>query len=103
MTLGGDLTAVSFPALTEVGAHFRVSHSEDIQVITCPLLADVGEFWIDDNASLSSWSLPALDTVGGEFYVTNNPQLPTTTAETLRDQVGLSDIAGTITISGNLN
>jgi hypothetical protein len=58
---------------------------------------------IDQNESLSSVSaLRNITSLNGSFIITNNPFLPTVgEAEALRDAIGVENIRGTITISGN--
>jgi len=63
------------------------------------LMSVQGVFYINNNSTLTSFSLPNFKVSGGEyFYIDDNPELPTQTALDLADQ---TTIGGTTTISGN--
>lgn len=54
-----------------------------------------------ETKSQDKWARDVVSRVEDDFTVTNNSHLATSSAETLRDAIGVENIGGTITISGN--
>ena len=121
------LTSIAFPVLAEIGSlNVWISSNTALTsidlhgVTTVPYLtivnnvalANVDGFSgfttigtrlvIQGNGALADLDgLFGLTAVGGELTVKNNPTLPTAEALALRDEIGIANIAGPITISGN--
>ncbi len=61
-----------------------------------------GNLFISNNAILADISaLGNITSVGGNVVITNNPVLPTCAANAIVDSIGIENISGTVTISGN--
>ncbi len=102
--LSDDTEDIHFPELVEVGGYqFLIAGIGGSTSISFDSLLEVpGLFSIYDNDSLEEIDFPDLSRVGGTFSITENPELPTSNAEDLRDQVEDRDgIGGTVTIEDN--
>ncbi len=118
-----------FTALTSIGGDLDLDRNQSLQNVDglSALVSIGGKLDIEDSVELgnvdglrnltelggdldvrgssvleSLQGLRSLRRVGGNFSVTNNAALPTCEAEAVRDSVGAENIAGSITISGNL-
>ncbi|MBT3221025.1 MAG: hypothetical protein HN348_18235, partial [Proteobacteria bacterium] len=100
-----QLATFDAPLLTEVG-------KGNLTVVNLPLLVDLSglsaitviyeDLEIAGNDQLGDVSaLHNVTSVGGDFSVMDNQSLATVDAEALRDAIGISNIGGTVTISGN--
>jgi hypothetical protein len=92
-----------FAALRFTAAGLRISGNRDLRSLESlrSLGGSLGSLEITDNATLTSLvGLENVDEVRGPFRVTGNRSLLRCEAERLRDLIGLSRIAGPITIEG---
>lgn len=118
-SLGGDLRVRGnsslasfggFPVLEAVGGSLFVLDNEALENLDAfsGLTSAIQDLHVDNNASLTSIqglqnlgsATEAFPAVLGDFTVTDNPELPTSQAEDLAEALG---VAGTVTISGNLD
>jgi hypothetical protein len=87
--VGGDLVLGSLNRL------------EDLDGLSALNLVE-GSLLIDDNAQLQRVDgLSGIGGLGGDLSITFNPWLPTSEATALRDNIGVENIAGSVTITGN--
>ena len=93
-SIGGDLY-VSGSVYSEGTGFESFSGLESLTTIGADLLIDGWDFLTDVTA------LHGVTSVGADFTVTDNDTLLTADAETLRDAIGLGNIGGSVTISGN--
>ena len=128
IVLYNDFAEVSgFPALTSIGGAFQFNGNTALSAITGPVaLTSVGGSVtlgpvtpsLQDISGLSSLDsvgglsirgtllsdlapLQGITSVGGDLTIQNNALLPTAEASALVSAIGASNIAGTVTISGN--
>ena len=110
--LGGNVELNANPALSyiELGTATEVNGGLSIVELGAitnlddfAALTDVGgSLLISDNISVNDVTgLHGLTRVGGNFGVIDNTALTTSDAVTLRDTIGVGNIGGTVTISGN--
>jgi hypothetical protein len=118
-----SLSLVSFPTLTSC-PYVHLEENDSLAVIDLPLLTStdlllwsndaletvdgfpslsvLGELQMSTNSSLTDVTgLHDVTAIVGDLTVADNPSLPTSAAEALRDAIGIENIGGTITISGN--
>ena len=99
----GSLEILELPALEEVTSDVRVVDTTTLSQLDWVSLREIhGEFYIESNSDLADITgLFGLEAVGSTFYVVANGNLATSQAEALRDTVGITNIGGSIAISGN--
>ncbi len=92
---------VELPMLTSADA-LDITQADAVVTFQAPLLTSLDDYLLlVSNAALSAVQLPSLGSVGGDFTIEDNPALPTSAAEALRDQVGVANIGGVVSITGN--
>jgi hypothetical protein len=126
-TSDSALTSLSFPALTDAAANgIIISGAPMLTSVTTPLLTASGQLSVSgtgltnlgafaglggalqldlrvrSNPALTDvTALDGIKSVGGAFDFEDNTSLPTAKVTALRDLIGVANIHGTITISGN--
>ena len=102
LVANADLATLDLPALQSVGASLSVDDNDALTDIVLTALMLVGDdLHVEGNALLSTFDLSALTDIGGNLIVSTNAALPTCAAEALRDTIGLANIGGAVSISGN--
>jgi len=111
--LGGGLSlswntgfnAVSgFGVLEEIGGSLQITNTSGVAAISgFTGLEEIGDdLQLSSNTNLTDLSgLMGVEEVDGDLTITWNAQLPTATAEALRDAIGTSNIGGSVTIANN--
>ena len=98
------LESFSLDGFKRAGWYFEVSFNRSLKSFSAPDLEDTGDLLINKNISLEDFELLSLSLVRGNFIINDNSQLPTSKAESLKDQVLERDgIGGEIVIKGNKN
>lgn len=96
------LTFASLPLLTTVGDLTIEGNALSLTLAFPSLVTVEGALVISDNTDLTTLAgFAGLDAVGGALTITDNPELPTAVADALVEQVGIGNIGGTVTITGN--
>jgi hypothetical protein len=98
------LESFSLDGFKRAGWYFEISFNRSLKSFSAPDLEDTGDLLINKNISLEDFELLSLSLVRGDFIINDNSQLPTSKAESLKDQVLERDgIGGEIVIKGNKN
>lgn len=109
----GDLTLAFLDGLTDidtlttlsaVGGNLTVRYNDALPNIDglSGVTSIGGRLFIERNESLLTVSgLRGTENIAGDFIIEDNTALPTSDAEALRDAIGIANIGGTVTISGN--
>lgn len=107
------LLRISGPAIQSVSASPSSGEVDgDVRLDDSPLLTDLtglapitaigGDLEISGNATLMSLEgLENLEWIGGDLVIVDNPLLPESEVDAFLEVVGLENIAGTVTVSGN--
>ena len=105
LSSNASLSTLGLPQLQDIQGlpgSLRLSSCALLEVLALPALQSIGDFlMVASNSSLSQFQLQSLGFVGGDFHILDNNSLATSAAETLRDDVGASNIGGQVVISGN--
>ena len=103
ITFSGDLPHVILPQLASIGGNLELGHGPHVTEIQFAALTSVGgSLLIRFEDQLTFLSMPQLGSVGGDFTISDNGLLPTSQAESLRDQViAANGIQGSIRIEYN--
>ncbi len=87
----GAVTLVNLSTLPHVDGFAALSAIDGDLIIT------------DDHSLTSLTGLHGVQNVGGDLLIRDNPVLPTSVAEALRDEIGVANINGDVTILNNAN
>jgi hypothetical protein len=104
---GDDALAAlpQMPCLTAIAGDLRIEGNSGLLVAQDSSLAVKtigGTLSFESNPLVTSLAgLLDIESVGADFSVVDNVTLPTAEATALRDAIGVADIGGTVTISGN--
>ena len=95
-----ELRSLSVPVLEEIEEFgFVMERNESLDSFHLPALKTIhGDLLIQDNQVLETIEFAVLEQVSGDFQVIDNPNLPTSNAQQLANQV---EVTGDTTISGN--
>lgn len=97
-----SLITLSAPVLESITADLWIDFNTALTTISFPKLKKMESLLIIDNTELPSFGFSELSQVVDYFEISGNEKLPTTDAESLRDQIVNRDgIGGDILICGN--
>jgi hypothetical protein len=97
-----NLTHVSLPNYVQSDGGMNVIINEGVESVDLPALKIIGgDLSLQLNDNINAVSMDALEYVGEFFLIRGNPNLPSSEAWALRDQLCPDAVGGATTIAGN--
>jgi len=97
-----NLTHIDLPNYEQSDGGFNIIVNQNIEEVSLPALKSIGgDLSVQLNEELTSVSMPVLEQVGEFFLIRGNPELPTSEAWALRDQLCPDAVGASTTIAGN--